>query len=61
MRDMLAASRAELAEFHTVGIVTAVLLGDVVTFFALGACQRDLGSKFALFLRHQNLQILVVT
>jgi hypothetical protein len=39
------AARAELLEVETIGVVTTVLLGDVVAFLALGAGQGDLGTN----------------
>jgi hypothetical protein len=61
MNLMLAASGAELVQVHAVRIVTTVLLGDVVAFFAFCARHSDLGSNIALFLRHQILQTIVLT
>jgi len=55
---MLAAARAVLVELEAVWIVTTVLLGDVIAFFAFGARQSDLGTYLALFLRHQILRSL---
>ena len=42
---MLAAVRAELLDLEAVGIVAAVLLGDVVTVLAHLARQGDLGAN----------------
>ena len=39
---MLYTAWAELCEFQTVWSVATVLLGDVVTFLAVHACERDL-------------------
>jgi len=36
------AAWTELLEFHPIWIVTAILLGDVVTLFAINACHGDL-------------------
>ena len=44
MRGVLAATRAELVQFDAVWVVAAILLGDVVAFFAVSACKRDLWS-----------------
>jgi hypothetical protein len=41
---MAAAVRAELLQLEAIGVVAAVLLGDVVAVLALRACQRDLWS-----------------
>ena len=43
MRLVLAAVRAELLQLEAVGVVAAVLLGDVVAVFAHLARQSDLG------------------
>lgn len=45
MRGVLATTRAELVQFDAVWVVAAILLGDVVAFFAVSACKRDLGSN----------------
>lgn len=42
MKSRRLATWTELLEFHTVWIVAAVLLGDVVTLFAIHACHGDL-------------------
>ena len=42
---VLAVPRAELLQLDAVGIVTPVLLRDVVALFALHARQRDLGTN----------------
>ena len=42
MKSRRLATRAELLKFHAIWIVAAVLLGDVVTFFAIHACHGDL-------------------
>ena len=42
---MLAAVRAELLDLETIGIVAAVLLGDVVAVLAHLARQGDLGAN----------------
>lgn len=42
MCSVLAATWAELRHFETVWVVATVLLGDVVTFLAVHACERDL-------------------
>jgi hypothetical protein len=45
VRGVLATTRAELVQFDAIWVVAAVLLGDVVAFFAVSACKRDLGSN----------------
>ena len=45
---MSVATWAVLLDLEAVRIVTTVLLGDVVTFLALNACERDLGTDIAL-------------
>ena len=42
------ATWAVLLDLKAVRVVTTVLLGDVVTFLALNACERDLGTDIAL-------------
>ena len=42
------AARAVLVHLKTIGIVTTILLGDVVALFALLARQGDLGADVAL-------------
>jgi hypothetical protein len=42
MRLVLAAIPAELLQLHAVRVITAVLLGDVITVLAHLACQSDL-------------------
>ena len=39
-----AATRAELVQLDPVRVVAPVLLGDVITLFALGALQRNVGT-----------------
>ena len=46
MNLMSLATRAELLEVKAVSVVATVLLGDVVAFFALCACQGDLGTDY---------------
>ena len=45
VRGVLAAAWAELIQLDAIWVVAAVLLGDVVTFFAISACKRDLWSN----------------
>ena len=45
VRGVLTAPRAELVQLDAIWVVAAVLLGDVVAFFAVSACKRDLGSN----------------
>ena len=45
VRGVLTAPRAELVQLDAIWVVAAILLGDVVTFFAVSACKRDLGSN----------------
>lgn len=52
MNLMLIATRAELFHVEAIGIVTTILLGDVVTLFALSACQSDLWSDIRAFAGH---------
>ena len=40
------ATRAELLQIETIRVVPTALLGDVVAFFALGACQSDLWTDY---------------
>src|SRR3954469_4843255 len=47
VRRVLAATRAELRQLHAVGVVPAVLLGDVVALLAHGAGERDLRANVA--------------
>ena len=44
VRGVLLAARAELGQLEPVGVVAAVLLGDVVALLALRARQGDLGA-----------------
>jgi hypothetical protein len=46
---MFPASRAELAQFHTVGIVFLVFLGGIVATLAGRASQRDHNAIFFAF------------
>src|SRR5690242_17398288 len=52
VRGVLAATGAELRQLHAVGVVAAVLLGDVVALLALGACERDLGANVGALAGH---------
>ena len=45
---------AELFQLQTVRIVAAILLGDVVTLFALSAGERDLRTNVPALLGHVN-------
>ena len=45
VRLVLAAVRAELLEFQPIGVVAAILLGDVVAVLAVLARHRDLGAN----------------
>ena len=64
MKSWSLATWAELLEFHTIWIVATVLLGDVVTFFAVNARHSDLwadiralaghGDSLFLYLLHRN-------
>ena len=54
VRGVLAAARAELCEFHAIGVVATILLGDVVTLLALGAGKRDLRANIAGLLGHDS-------
>ena len=45
VRGVLTAPRAELVQLDAIWVVAAILLGDVVAFFAVSACKRDLGSN----------------
>jgi len=56
VRDRLATPAAELVQLHTVRIVAAILLGDVVTLFALSAGQRDFGPDVGSLGSHCILQ-----
>ena len=42
MSRVLIALRAELVHFDAIGVVTPILLGDVVAVLAVSACERDL-------------------
>ena len=48
MHRVRVAARAVLVHLKTIRIITTVLLGDVVTLFALLARQGDLGANVAL-------------
>ena len=46
------ATWAELLKFHTIWIVAAILLCDVVTFFAVNACHSDLRADIRALASH---------
>ena len=52
MKSWSLATWAELLKFHTVWIVAAVLLGDVVTFFAVNARHSDLWADIRALAGH---------
>ena len=53
MQRGLAALGAELLHLETIGVITPILLGDVVAVFAVLARQSDLGANVA-GLTHQS-------
>src|SRR3954454_7503652 len=55
-----AATRAELLQLHAVGIVAAVLLGDVVALLADHAGERDLGANVGALAGHGKSFVEVV-
>ena len=52
MKSWSLATWAELLQFHTIWIVAAVLLGDVVTFFAVNARHSDLWADIRALAGH---------
>ena len=52
MQSGLTATRAVLHQFQTIRVVPAVLLGDVVTLFALAARQGDLWANVGRLAGH---------
>src|SRR3954470_21342240 len=59
VRPVAAAPRAELLQFQPVGIVPAVLLGDVVPLFALDARHGDLGADIGGLAGHGGASFTV--
>lgn len=45
MGGVAVAAGAVLFHLQSVGVITPILFGDVVAFFAVGACQGDLGAN----------------
>lgn len=52
MQRVLAAARAELLEFETVGRITTILRRDVIALLALGACERDARTNIGALASH---------
>src|SRR6476661_1592651 len=52
VRGVLATTRAELGQLEPVGVVAAVLLGDVVALLAVHARERDLGANVGALAGH---------
>jgi len=46
------ATRTELLKFHAIWIVAAILLGDVITLFAINAGHSDLGADIRALAGH---------
>ncbi len=55
MRRVMAALGTELVQLDPVWVVAPVLLGDVVTLFALGAREGDLGSNVGRLAHNMHL------
>jgi len=53
MQGMVSASLAKFCQFKTVGVIPLVLLGCVVTLFALGAL--EVNNHPYVFFRHDSL------
>src|SRR3954453_23281060 len=52
VRLVLAAAREEIRQLETIGVVAAVLLGDVVALLALHAGESDLGANVGALAGH---------
>ena len=54
------ATRAELLHLKTIWVVTTILLGDVITFFALHAGHGDFGADIRALAGHRSTPYIYV-
>ena len=61
MKSGSLATWAELLQFHTIWIVAAILLCDVVAFFAVNACHSDLRADIRALAGHGDSLLAIAS